>query len=76
MDDFKAPVFVKVDEYKDIMDIVALMRDKITHAKLLLDRIAEQKTKEDNELASWAKELDGVEKSVSVIDRTLAEPRM
>lgn len=75
MDD-KAPVFVKVDEYKDIMDIVSLMRDKIKHAKMLLDNIAEQKAKEDRELANWAKELDEVEASVARIDGTLREPEM
>lgn len=76
MNDTRAPVFVKVDEYKDIVDIVTLMREKIKHAKLLLDKIAEQKAKEDAELASWARELENIEHSVSNVDRTLLEPGM
>jgi len=72
----KAPVFVKLEEYKDIMDIMSLMREKTRQAKFLLDKIAELKAQEDAELATWAKELDDVEQRVSAIDRTLSEPRI
>ena len=70
----KAPVFVKLEEYKDIMDIVGLMREKIGQAKFLLDKIAELKTQEDQELAAWAKELDEVEASLGQVDKSLGEP--
>lgn len=70
----KAPVFVKIDEYKDIMDIMTLMREKLRQAKFLLDKIAELKAQEDSELATWAKELEDVETRVSTIDKTLFEP--
>jgi len=72
----KAPVFVKIDEYKDIMDIMSLMREKIRQSKALLDKIAELKSQEDGELATWAKELDDVEQRVGTIDKTLSEPRL
>jgi hypothetical protein len=72
--DQKAPVFVKIDEYKDIMDIMALMREKLRQAKFLLDKIAELKAQEDTELATWAKELEDVDSRVSAIDKTLFEP--
>ena len=72
--DGKAPVFVKLDEYKDIMDIVGLMRDKIGQAKFLLDKIAELKAQEDQELAAWAKELEEVEQSLVNVDKSLGEP--
>lgn len=74
--DQKAPVFVKLDEYKDIMDIVSLMREKIGQAKFLLDKIAELKSQEDKELAAWAKELEEVEQSVGAVDKALSEPSM
>ena len=72
--DGKAPVFVKVDEYKDIMDIMSLMREKLRQAKFLLDKIAELKAQEDAELATWAKELEDVDSRVATIDKTLFEP--
>lgn len=76
MNDMKAPVFVKVDDYKDIIDIVNLMREKIKHSKSLLDNIAEQKAKEDSELAAWARELEHVESSIASVDNMLHEPEM
>lgn len=72
--DIRAPVFVKVDEYKDVADIVTLMKEKITQAKFLLDKIAEIKAREDSELAEWSKELDDVEMRVQNIDRVVFEP--
>jgi len=74
MDETKAPVFVKIDEYKDIMDMMSLVREKLRQAKFLLDKIAELKAQEDSELATWAKELEDVESRVSAIDKTLSEP--
>lgn len=76
MDGTKAPVFVKIDEYKDIVDIMVLMREKLRQAKFLLDKIAELKAQEDAELSTWAKELDDVEARVSSIDKSLLEPSL
>ena len=76
MDEKKAPVYVKVEEYKDIMDIMTLMREKLRQSKFLLDKIAELKGQEDAELSTWAKELEDVESRVSAIDKTLFEPGM
>ncbi len=69
----KVPVFVKVDDYKDIVDVVALMREKISQAKFLLDKIAEVKAKEDAELAEWSHDLEEIENRISTIDRSLLE---
>ncbi|VVB81634.1 Uncharacterised protein [uncultured archaeon] len=72
--DERAPVFVKIDEYKDIADIMTLMREKLRQAKFLLDKIAELKAQEDAELATWAKELEDVEERVASVDKALSEP--
>ena len=74
--DERAPVFVKIDEYKDIMDIMALLREKIRQAKFLLDKINELKAQEDGELATWSKELAEVEEHVSAIDKMLFQPSL
>jgi len=76
MDESRAPVFVKIDEYKDIVDIMVLMREKLRQAKFLLDKIAELKAQEDAELATWAKELEDVEARVSSVDKSLSEPSL
>jgi protein involved in temperature-dependent protein secretion len=69
-----APVYVKVDEYKDISDIMSLMREKVSQARDLLDRIAELKKKEDAEISAWMHELDEVQRRIQFIDKTLVEP--
>lgn len=69
MEEIRAPVFVKVEEYKDVADIVSLMRAKISQARIILDKISELKAKEDAELASWSKELGEIESRIHEIDR-------
>ncbi|OYT31615.1 hypothetical protein DRJ22_05895 [Candidatus Woesearchaeota archaeon] len=70
----KVPVFVKIDEFKDVVDIISLMREKINQAKFLLDKIAEVKAKEDAELADWSKDLEDVEARINAIDKSLSKP--
>ena len=41
------PIFVKIDEYRDILDTINLIRNKIIDAKNLLDEIYDLKNKED-----------------------------
>ena len=47
-----APVFVKIDEYKDVIDVLHLIRTKIAEAKKTLAQINELKNREDNELSA------------------------
>ena len=69
-----APVFVKVDEYKDILDILNLVKDKLNEARTTLNKINKLKNEEDNELNLWRSELDEIEKRIGFIDNTLFEP--
>jgi hypothetical protein len=74
--DQKAPVFVKIEDYKDIMELLVLIKEKLGQAKFLLGKINELKNQEDAELASWSKDLDDVASMVSDIDRMLLEPEL
>ncbi len=70
----KAPVFVRIEEYKDIMDILILVKQRIGQAHTLLEKITELKQQEDNALAQWAKDLDEITKTIADIDNTLLSP--
>lgn len=70
----QTPVFVKIDEYKDVLDILDLVKNKLGDAKKALHEINEMKNQEDEELAVWARELEEVDKKVEFIDHTLLEP--
>ncbi len=72
----RAPVFVKLDEYKDIADVMTIVREKLAHAKFLLDKIAELKAQEDSALANWVKDLEEVEARVASVDKSFSEPSL
>ncbi len=69
------PVYVKIEQYKDVIDVVNLLKKKINEAKRTLDEINELKNKEDHELSTWHAELDDIEKRIELIDRILEEPQ-
>lgn len=72
--DKQAPVFVKVDEYKDVLDVLDLVKNKIQQAKATIHEINELKNQEDSEIAIWANEIADIERKVEFIDQTLLEP--
>lgn len=72
----KAPVFVKIEDYKDITEIMALVKEKLDQARFLLSKIDELKKQEDAEISNWTRELDEVTKRVYEIDRMLLEPEL
>ena len=69
-----APVFVRIDEYKDVLEIVGLIKDKLNEARDTLGRINELKNNEDSELDMWETALEEIEKKVEQIDNELFEP--
>jgi len=70
----QAPVFVKIEDYKDVLDTIGLVKDKINQAKETIAKIHELKTKEDEELANWDRTLEEVGSKVEEIDHNLFEP--
>ncbi|MFH1053316.1 MAG: hypothetical protein V1740_02755 [Candidatus Woesearchaeota archaeon] len=70
----KADVFIKIEEYKDILDIINIIQSKIKHARGVLNRVNELKNQEDSELEDWKISLDEVEKRIEFIDKVLLEP--
>ncbi len=68
-------VFVKIDEYNDILDIIALINEKVREARMILGKIDDLKNQEDLELDAWKASLDDVERKLRYIDQTLFEPK-
>ena len=74
MEKREMPIYVKLDEYRDILDIMNLIKSKLSEAKLTMGKINEIKNEEDSELELWKSELDEVERKIQFIDKTLFEP--
>ncbi|MFH1133991.1 MAG: hypothetical protein V1735_05875 [Nanoarchaeota archaeon] len=69
-----APIFVKIDEYKEIIEIMNQIKAKLAEGKSILAGIEEIKTQEENELEQWRSELEEVQRKMTFIDKTLFEP--
>ena len=68
------PVFVKVDEYEDVLNLIRSVRSKVEDAKDLLVNIDDVKKDEDNQLQHWKNTLNEIEKKIDFVDHSLNEP--
>lgn len=68
------PVFVKVDEYKDILDVIDMVKAKIKEIRGVLGDIHDLRNEEDAEFAMWNNTINGIEKKIDSIDRIMFEP--
>ena len=74
MEPKNTPVFVQIDDYKDVLDVVELIKNKLEEAQALVSQIHDLKTQEDKELELWYKEITDIEQKIGFIDKTLLEP--
>jgi hypothetical protein len=70
------PVFVRIDEYKDVLDVLGLLNKKLERAREIIETLNELKAEEDAELEIWQKELSEVEKKIEFMNHTLVEPNV
>jgi predicted nuclease with TOPRIM domain len=66
-------VFVKIDQYKDVLEIMNTIKTKLDDTKELLATIHRLKNEEDAELELWQNNLNETEKRLQNIDATLFE---
>ena len=69
------PVFVKITDYKDVVDVIDLIRAKIKQINETLLKINELKNQEDAELELWKNELKDIENKMNFIDQALFDPQ-
>lgn len=66
-----AKVFIKIEDYKDVVDIIGLIKEKIDESKSILGRLEELKNQEDSELEMWNATLENIKNRVDSIDEAL-----
>lgn len=69
----KSSVFVRIDRYREIYDMVTEIRSKLEDAKQVLKRITDIKSQEDTELKEWQNELMTADQKLTEITRALSE---
>ena len=69
-----APIFVKIDEYKEILDVLDIVKGKIKEIRDTLGSINTLRNEEDAELAMWNNTINDIEKKIDGIDKMMFEP--
>lgn len=54
------PVFIKLDQYKEILNIVEVINKKVINVKQNLSELEELKNKEEEEIMNWEKNMDEI----------------
>ena len=70
----RMPVFVKIEDYDQVLTIMKTIRKKLEESKDTLAKIHELKAEEDHQLEMWQNTLSEVEKKIDFIDQSLSEP--
>ncbi|MEK6853596.1 MAG: hypothetical protein AABX64_02840 [Nanoarchaeota archaeon] len=70
----KMPVFIKIDEYEEVLELVKMIHRKLEDAKTTLLKINDLKNEEDHQLEMWQNALAEVEKKIDFINQSLNEP--
>ena len=68
-----APVFVKVGEYKEILDVLDMVKGKINEIRATLGSINDLRSEEDSEVSMWTSTIDDIEKKIEDIDKMMFE---
>ncbi len=68
------PVFVKIDDYHSVLDLMRAVQRKMDEAKETLAKINELKNEEDHQIEMWQSALVEIEKKIEFMNQSLNEP--
>ncbi len=67
----KEPIFVKIDRFKDALNNFEAIKKKLAEIENLLKRVKETRSREQEEMDMWEKEIMTIKDRVSSIDDKL-----
>jgi len=65
------PVFVKINEYKEILDVVEVINRKIGSVKQRLSEIEDLKSQEEEEIMNWVKDIEEINHKLDSLKQEL-----
>jgi len=71
-----APVYVKLDEYKQLVELVDIAKERVNEARKILEQVEKIKQQEDQEIITWNRAIKEVIRKIEEIDRILIEPKV
>jgi hypothetical protein len=76
MYDENRPVFIKIENYKEVMSLIGTIKGKVKESKKYLDRIQSLKAEEDAKISEWEQVVKDVDDKIDFINATLMEPKI
>lgn len=70
----KMPVFIKIESYEDVLDLMKMIKDKTERAKELILKINDIKIEEDRKIAMWKNNLLDIDGKLRELDQRLFKP--
>ena len=68
----RAPVFVKVERFREVEETLAQIKAKIAEARDILGKIGQIKAEEDHELKTWNDDVNQIEEKITTIEQSMA----
>lgn len=69
----KRPLFVKLEKFKEARDSLIKISEKLDQMDELLKMIKDLKTKEDEEITSWEKDIESIKSRILFINKEIFE---
>ena len=66
-------IFVKVEKYKEAIDTLEIIKEKLKTAQAVLNELKELKRKEEAELEEWQSSINDIKEKLTLIDNNLFE---
>ncbi len=68
----KAPVFVKVERYREVEETLAQIKAKIAEARDTISKLSQIKAEEDHEMQTWNDDIAQIEGKIITIEHSMA----
>ena len=69
----KRPIFVKLDKFKEARDSLVKISEKLDQMDELLRMVKDLKSKEDEEISSWEKDIESIKSRILFINKEIFE---
>ena len=70
----KMPLFIKIENYEDVLDIMNMVKAKVAEVRETFTKLEEVKSREEEKMNIWNKNLEEIESKLNNMDRMLFEP--
>ena len=71
----KAPIYIKIEQYKEIIEIMGVIKNKIVEVRGALNRIDKIKREQEIEMSMWSSKINEIEEKINAVDQMILEPK-